>query len=267
MINGGIIGPNNIFTTTTSTGRWSLEEANSGVKASQWPANNLLIRNNLMSWYDVADASTVTVTGGKVSSLLDKSGNGRHATQATASQQPAYVTNAQNGLPTLNFTTASSTVLNIANPIIHNSGNLHIFGVVKAKTMSQSNNAGFYGSVGQTNTIAYCFPGAINANRQTLLHGSIAWLPSSSVATFGTTSFYQINASWDGTNINYRQSRTNDGTGTYTGRPTNASNALGSQESTAYSDIYLSELIIYSAPLSNDDRNVVESYLYNKWAV
>lgn len=267
MINGGIIGPNNPSSIKTSGGIWRLEEAQSGVKSSKWPSNNLTVRNNLLSWYDVADASTVTISNGKVSSLLDKSGNGRHATQATASQQPSYVTNAQNGLPTLNFIASSSNSLVISNPVTHSTGNLHIFGVVKGKNMTANNSSGFYGSSGQTNTISYCFPGAINSNRQTLLHGSIAWLPSSSVALFNNTNFYQINASWDGTNIAYRQSRTNDGTGTYTGRPLNSSNALGMQESTSYSDIYLSELLVYSVPLSESDRDLVESYLFNKWAV
>jgi len=41
-------------------------------------------------WLDADDASTITETGGAVSQWDDKSGNARHATQATGSKQPLY---------------------------------------------------------------------------------------------------------------------------------------------------------------------------------
>lgn len=266
MPNGGILGPINTPSAAVANGIWRLGEQYSAAKSSAW-VSGLPVRTNLLSWYDVSDPSAVTVSAGKVSSLLDKSGNGRHATQSTSGQQPVYTANAQNGLPTMDFTAGNSTVLTIANPVTHNSGSLHIFGVVKAKNVAVNNNSAFYGAVGQSNTVAYCIPGAVSANRQTLLHSGVAWFPASSVASFGTTSFYQLNASWDGTNVVYRQSRTADGTATYTGRPTTSSNAIGAQEASSYSSIYISELIVYSAPLSTNDRNLVETYLFNKWGV
>lgn len=266
MLNGGIIGPVNPTSRSVAGGVWRLEEEYAAMKAGLW-VDSLPVRTNLLSWYDVSDSSTVTLSSGKVSSLLDKSGNSRHATQSTAGQQPVYTANAVNGKPTLDFTSANSTVLNIANAVTHSAGTVHIFGVVKAKTMAINNNSGFYGSVGQTNALAYCFPGAVSANRQTLLHSGVSWFTASSVASFNTTNFYQLNTSWDGANVIYRQSRTADGTTVYGGRPANSSNALGAQESTSYSNIYLSELIVYSSPLSASDRDLVENYLFNKWGV
>ena len=56
---------------------------------------------NLAAWFDADDASTITLTGSNVSEWRDKSGNGRHATQATAARQPAYTTNSLNGRPAL----------------------------------------------------------------------------------------------------------------------------------------------------------------------
>lgn len=44
----------------------------------------------LSLWLDAADASTITLNGSTVSQWNDKSGNGRHATQATAANQPAW---------------------------------------------------------------------------------------------------------------------------------------------------------------------------------
>ncbi|MFM6669887.1 MAG: hypothetical protein ACKPJO_07110 [Dolichospermum sp.] len=54
-------------------------------------------------WLDADDANTITLNGSTVSQWNDKSGNGRNATQATASNQPTYTTNGLNGKPVLTF--------------------------------------------------------------------------------------------------------------------------------------------------------------------
>lgn len=61
----------------------------------------------LAAWFDADDFSTITLNSNTVSEWRDKSGNGRHATQATASNQPAYATNTLNGRPVLTTTTLS----------------------------------------------------------------------------------------------------------------------------------------------------------------
>jgi len=52
---------------------------------------------SLFAWYDAADATSLTFNGSNVSQINDKSGNGRHLTQGTASTQPGYVSNGING--------------------------------------------------------------------------------------------------------------------------------------------------------------------------
>jgi len=54
-------------------------------------------------WIDVADASTITHSGGDVSQWDDKSGNGRNATQGTGSNQPVVGTKFINGLDAIEF--------------------------------------------------------------------------------------------------------------------------------------------------------------------
>jgi len=54
-------------------------------------------------WLDAADASTITESGGAVSQWDDKSGNARHLSQATAANQPTYLSTGLNSLPTINF--------------------------------------------------------------------------------------------------------------------------------------------------------------------
>jgi hypothetical protein len=54
-------------------------------------------------WLDAADASTVTTVSGAVSQWNDKSGNARHATQATSNRRPAYTSSGLNGKNVLTF--------------------------------------------------------------------------------------------------------------------------------------------------------------------
>lgn len=54
-------------------------------------------------WLDAADASTITLNGSTVSQWSDKSGNGFHVTQSTASAQPTYQATGFNSQPTVFF--------------------------------------------------------------------------------------------------------------------------------------------------------------------
>jgi len=58
---------------------------------------------DLALWLDADDASTITLNGSNVSQWDDKSGNDRHAAQATAADQPAYTTGGLDGKPVLTF--------------------------------------------------------------------------------------------------------------------------------------------------------------------
>ena len=65
--------------------------------------------SSLALWLDAADASTVILNGSTVSQWIDKSGNGRHVSQATAADQPIYTLNGLNGLPVLDWGTAANS--------------------------------------------------------------------------------------------------------------------------------------------------------------
>jgi len=69
-------------------------------------------------WLDAADASTVTTVSGAVSQWNDKSGNARHATQATAGSRPTYTSAGLNGRNILTFDGGDTLVgsAQIANP-------------------------------------------------------------------------------------------------------------------------------------------------------
>lgn len=68
---------------------------------------------DLIGWWDVSDASSVTQSGGLVSAVADKSGNG-HNLVASGTQRPAYDATALLGKPALTFN-GSTNVMAAAN--------------------------------------------------------------------------------------------------------------------------------------------------------
>ena len=69
------------------------------------PAGTLLL------WLDAFDSSTIALSSGRVSQWRDKSGNFRHAMQATASNQPTYLSSAFNNRGGINFASGTSQAL------------------------------------------------------------------------------------------------------------------------------------------------------------
>ncbi len=59
-------------------------------------------------WLDASDTSSITASAGKVSQWSDKSGNGRHLTQATSIYQPTTGASTQNGFNVINFNGSQS---------------------------------------------------------------------------------------------------------------------------------------------------------------
>ncbi|MBU6411603.1 MAG: hypothetical protein KGR98_14560, partial [Verrucomicrobia bacterium] len=71
---------------------------------------------SLKTWFK-ADAMAGVSNGAAISDWADWSGNGDDATQTNAARQPAYVTNAMNGLPAIRFNAADSNSLAFARPV------------------------------------------------------------------------------------------------------------------------------------------------------
>ena len=66
---------------------------------------------DLALWLDANDASTITLNGSNVSQWDDKSGNGRNASQATASLQPTYLATGFNSNPSIDFDGSSDQLI------------------------------------------------------------------------------------------------------------------------------------------------------------
>lgn len=107
-------------------------------------------------WLDAADSSTITESGGVVSQWDDKSGNGRHFTQATVANRPTFETAVQNGLSAVKFVNgpgASPTRQFIDNTSYTNTSNqITLFSVHRNLSQSGPNQYGrlfsFAGALG-----------------------------------------------------------------------------------------------------------------------
>lgn len=68
-------------------------------------------------WLDAADASTINTVSGAVSQWNDKSGNGKNASQSTATNRPSYNATGFNGRPVVSFDGSNDFLENTTNGI------------------------------------------------------------------------------------------------------------------------------------------------------
>jgi autotransporter-associated beta strand protein len=69
-------------------------------------------------WLDASDSNTVQLSGSSVTNWIDKSGNGRNASQGTAANQPTYQATGISGKPALSFD-GGSDVLNFTDLVLN----------------------------------------------------------------------------------------------------------------------------------------------------
>lgn len=107
--------------------------------AGQGGAYNPALLTSLATWHDTADATQVTLNGADISSIADKSGNSRTASQGVAGEQPLYGVDGSgiNGKGVIAFTGANNDALSLANSLglIRNVPGFTIAGVVRITTL------------------------------------------------------------------------------------------------------------------------------------
>lgn len=87
----------------TSYGMWSARDQQIARQQQVWPGEVPAREPDLQLWLDASDSSSVTLNGSTVSQWNDKSGNGNHATQTTAANQPTYTSAGLNGFNVITF--------------------------------------------------------------------------------------------------------------------------------------------------------------------
>jgi len=225
-------------------------------------------------WLDAADASTITTVSGAVSQWNDKSGNGRHATQSTSSNRPAY-TNA--GLNSCNVLTFDGTDdwLGITNSLLSSQLSFSWYAVAaRSSTATQclfleriNNNDAMVAFLLVSTTSILNRAGGTSASVP-IEQTESANFPTSSAQLIGS-----VQAPTSGTA--YR-----NGSSVATNSATKASltfrrmvigaavDALtGTTGSQLYWNGYIAEMIFALSTHSTDTRQRIEGYLAHKWGL
>lgn len=274
---GGFIGRRAVPSSASASGIWHISEAEAATRDLLWPLPAIASPaslSGLQLWLDGSDGATLydATTGGSVVAAdaavarwEDKSGNGRHFTQATSSVQPLRKTSVKNGLGAVEFTndwlggTHTYTVGSVF--VVWN----------HPTTVSGDSNPAIVGSrtssatkVGNS-TLAYVltFPSSLN----------VAVDPRPSSAT------YRLNGSAAG--VNFTSFNVGVAVSTSPDRwqytsasfsPVSGSKAIA-LGADSFSTVrfmqngHIGELLAYSSQLTETQVLAVETYLVKKWGL
>ena len=254
---------------------------------------------NLALWLDAGDSGTVILNGSDVSEWRDKSGNDRHASQATAARQPEYVSPAQNGLGALRFNAADENFMTAGTTstwnFLHNGSNAAVFMTARARSTGEdpntvlcylatssgsSNDIGFY--------LAYDDRASIPRNNSLLsqvARGVVgvraAFTSANDLITPGDYSVIGTYVDADnGTAVNRLKFRVNGGAEAGSNSDLNAPSAANSTNvlhlgcfaaGTDPRGLYFTgdicEVLIFNNHPATADRERIEGYLAHKWGV
>lgn len=211
---------------------------------------------SLGAWYDVSDSDTITESGGSVSQVDDKSGNGLHLVQGTASLQPTLQSAALNSLDTLRYDgsddTTKSTTSITENPQVNT-----IYMVMKWISQSGTDNA--FDGFGATDRQTYF----ANTSRHSLFAGS-SFLDDDLISN-GT--WIIIKCIFNGASSEMIINETSIGSGN-AGADGMAGVTLGSRQDGAQnSNIEFGEFVWVQDSVTGDDDTNMWNYLNDKWAV
>lgn len=209
----------------------------------------------LTVWYDAGDAATVTLTSSKVSQIDDKSGNARHATQSTATNQPVISSAYQNSRDVLQFY-ADSTADWLSVP--------------STGVTAQPYTIFLSLQIANTNTAETMF---MNSNDVTL-EKSTRLFPyagsGTSMALDRPTAWFIYGVTFNGgsslSSLNGTTTSQTSGSTVISGATTYIGARTNSTSTNPYRS-YIGEFLIVSGTLSTANRQRIEGYLAWKWGV
>jgi hypothetical protein len=263
---------------------WTLREAQRLKQAATWPRVGSVVEAiaGLQLWLDAAAPETLfdATTGGSlvaadggVARWEDKSGNGRHATQATSGSRPLRKTSQQNGRDVLLFDGADD-LLRVPYNASGSSG-VTVFVVCKrfaeSSFMNAFSNYEYSPGDGRGLLLGGGTSNAVLASGRP--DGGADFKSASSGAA--TTNYVLATARWNGTSL---FAYSNGGGESSVSAPSATfqssdsvvlGGAYASDPSSiqAFYKVGIGEVIVYNSALSNTDRTAVELYLMSKWGI
>jgi hypothetical protein len=248
------------YATNAIGSAWSNAATFSAKPTGAWTPENL---PGLSAWYDAADATTITASGGAVSQWNDKSGNGKHLTQATSTRRPATGTRTVNGLNVLDFD-GGDVLLNAS--FAHSSLNVSYLQVFQSDRTG-SGTGTFIGFGRATANDGYFR----NESASDTLRGYGQRNPNQGEVYFNQdTNPHIVSYVKTGTSSQDAWQDGTKGAERTTAMTTFTSQRLsigGKMDETAFVDGFVAETLFFASSLSADDREKLEGYLAHKWGL
>lgn len=239
--------------------------ASMGGSGGVLPPPKTITSATLAAWYDMQQASTLTITGGRVAAIADASGSGdanRNLVQATAGNRPTYNVSSAlfTGLPTMSLARADPDWLDpVGNWSVSLAQPITIFSVHAVTSLSaqvtyyddhlvnsklvlaQTNGGGFFASAGTP----------LNSGSDNTLNKLVVYC----VVFNGASSALYDTAK---TAVASGSSGANGSTGLRIGLSGGASSGLQGE---------FAELEAYVGAMNTTDRATIFGYLGTKWGV
>jgi len=211
-------------------------------------------------WLDAADGSTVTTVSGAVSQWNDKSGNGRHVSQATAGSRPSYLASGLNGKNIVRFDSDFLSASAYNNP----TSSYSIFDVAIRESTLEAQGTIF----GYQVSLDRAFAGFRSDSN--LWHGAggtslqnVAFATSAGAYLFeyaiGSTAVSTLRV-----NTVVRSTITD-----YTGSAGGSAHQIGQGGGTGpiQGIVLVAERVLVSSVITTDTRQRIEGYLAHKWGL
>jgi hypothetical protein len=280
---GGFIGANVTpaiaAANSAASGVWTVREAESLKRAGTWPRAAAVPEtiSGLQIWLDSSDASTLynATTGGSlvaadgaVARWEDKSGNGRHATQATSGSRPLRKANQRNSLDAIEFN-GTSHFLDFSSELSFTQ--YTAFAVVKRSSVSGTAGV-FCADDGDGTRAAQMIRvngGAPESISFSETMGGAA--TASSSLTVSANEWFVATARQTSSALAIYKNATAGASVSATHHSTAVSPTLGRVLKNIADNFLwngnIGEVIFYNSALSDAGRAAVESYLMTKWGI
>jgi prepilin-type N-terminal cleavage/methylation domain-containing protein len=254
----------------TSNNRVSIYASNAelgqgiGINDRPWTPANI----STALWLDAADTNTITLNGSTVSQWNDKSGNTRNFSQATATNQPVYSTNALNGKNVINFASADSLTRTTAIPFNDLGNNsLYIVGNRTGRTGSYNVALVIMRAVQRSRNILFEF-GSGNAGKWGTYTNTDVPSPLGNIGANYKISEMIVDQATN-TYLFYQDGTSQGSNGSVnTNIPFNTTTSyIGNDQNNAWLEGNVAEVIFCDEKNSDADRQLIEGYLAWKWGL
>ncbi len=240
-------------------------------KASTLKYYDLPVKTSLDFWFDADDYSSFVFSSGKITQWSDKSGNAKHSYQFGAAAMPTLKTNAVNTRSAVRFDGADD-YLTIPTTAFRNNSNHSIFYVMRYRgpgvetytpglgiwTTGADRGAIHYIKDDGNNYTGACYPyyssgGAYDTTTSTYFHGTLYLME-----------FHFNGSTWEIIKNGIREATVS---GTNPNTDLNGFHIARQDVPLRITKADYAEILGYSSGLSEANRNLVRSYLIQKWSL